>query len=294
MQNYIFLDNWVYSLLTDPENERRLSAFIQDRGYTILITSLSLVELYNPQPLIPRNKDRTIIASNFLSEHPCIIVNPVKVWHAEMTSYPKPLSSLPIELDLMDIKVRYRKETLLRFLKRDEQFLRQGRDILKWTEDYELEKNNWLQSVEAIINHAITIGYLKRDARGRLTEIKDHKELFLISLDLRFTSPDKINIIFPKLIEQIKEDQPTQLTAVRLLSLCIWYTYVDVDNANRIKKKGSDIGDIYHISLMPYCAVFTTDGSMYRMLQRINEPILPVSCEIITKKQLVKYLHDYT
>ena len=48
MNSYIFLDNWVFSLLRDPEIAAGLASFIRSNGLTVLNTSLSMVELYNP------------------------------------------------------------------------------------------------------------------------------------------------------------------------------------------------------------------------------------------------------
>ncbi len=80
MSKYIFLDNWVYSLLTDAENERRISAFLSHQGYTILTTSLSFVELYNPNWEQAGEKDRMNRAAHFLSKNPSVIVDPLKVF----------------------------------------------------------------------------------------------------------------------------------------------------------------------------------------------------------------------
>jgi hypothetical protein len=68
---------------------------------------------------------------------------------------------------------------------------------------------------------------------------------------------------------------PIKLTAVRFASLIFWYLYVNVDPSNRIKHQPSDIGDIYHLSLLPYCEAFTVDKPMQRLLQRIDYPVDP-------------------
>jgi hypothetical protein len=129
MSKYIFLDNWVYSLLTDTENERRLSAFLSHQGYTILTTSLSFVELYNPNWEQAGEKDRMNRTAKFLSRNPSVIVDPQKVWEAEFKTYPNPLSLLPIELDLENISDKLRSLTLLAFLKGDNLFVQQGKNI---------------------------------------------------------------------------------------------------------------------------------------------------------------------
>ena len=293
MPKYIFLDNWVYSLLTSAETERRLTAFLKHRGYTILTTTLSQVELYNPNWQSAGEKDRMSRAAHFLSKNPCVIVSPQKAYAAELISYPNPLSTLPIELDLGDISDELRAQTLLSFLRGDEIFVKQGKDIKSWSQGYEQIKASWLNDVESIIEHACRNGNLKRDSRGRFVELRQYKEQFLLSLDFRQAERENVDSLLAKLVERAEKREPARLTAIRLSSLCFWYAYVDVDKANKMKRRGSDIGDVYHISLLPYCAAFTSDGSMHRMLQRIREPITPVSCEVMTKEKLEKHLSGY-
>ena len=48
MAKYIFLDTWVFDLLRNPRIEAGLVELIKSEGLTVLITSLSMVELYNP------------------------------------------------------------------------------------------------------------------------------------------------------------------------------------------------------------------------------------------------------
>jgi len=293
MPKYIFLDNWVYSLLTSAETERRLTAFLRHQDYTVLTTTLSLVELYNPNWESASEKDRMNRAAHFLSKNSSVIVSPQTVYTAELESYPNPISTLPVELDLGDISDELRAPTLLRFLKGDEIFVKQGKDIKSWSENYRHIKADWLNDVDYIIEHACRNGDLKRDSKGRFVELKQHKEQFLLSLDFRQADREDVDALLAKLVERSKKGEQARLTAIRLSSLCFWYAYVDVDRANKMKRNGSDIGDFYHISLLPYCAAFTADGSMHRMLRRIREPIIPVNCEVITKRKLEEYLSEY-
>lgn len=293
MRKYIFLDNWVYSLLTNVENERRLTAFLRHQDYTVLITTLSLVELYNPQWESAGEKDRMYKAAHFLSKNPCIIVSPQEVYAKEIESYPNRAATLPIELDLQDISDEQRAKILLSFLRGDEVFLRQGKDIKSWSTDYKQLKANWLHDVDYIIEHAYRNGNLKRDSNDTPIELQQYKEQFLLSLDFRHANTEDIDALLATLIDQAQKGKSACLTSIRLSSLCFWYAYVDVDNANRMKRKGSDIGDFYHVSLLPYCSAFTTDGDMHKMLQRIREPIIPVNCEVITKQKLEKYFTEY-
>lgn len=293
MPKYIFLDNWVYSLLNDAEFERRLSAFLSHEGYTVLVTSLSFVELYNPNWEQAGEKDRMYKAANFLSKHPSVIVHPNKIYEAEIHSYPYPLASIPVELALRNISSEFRAPAVLAFLKGEEAFVQQGKSIQQWHDGYKQLKDGWLSDVENIIEHAIQTGYLKRDNKGNFIELPQLKEQFLLSLDFRMVEPNQIDSLLQKIVEKARSDTESHLTAIRLLSLCFWYAYINVDPASKMRRNGSDIGDFYHISLLPYCAAFTTDGSMCRMLKRITEPFVPTNCEVITRQKLEEILSNY-
>jgi hypothetical protein len=285
MPKYIFLDNWVYSLLTDTENERRLSAFLKHQGYTILVTALSFVELYNPNWEQAGEKDRMNRTANFLGKNPSVIIHAENVRKAETKAYPNPVSSLPISLDLYNISAEFRTTALLSFLR--------GETIVQWAENYKGEKAAWFINAENIIEHACQDGYLKRNAKGEFIELEQQKELFLLSLDYRSVDINDIDSFLAKLKESKDNQKPLRLTSIRLSSLCFWYSYIYVDQANKMKHNESDIGDFEHISLLPYCSAFTTDGSMARMLNRIVEPIVPTNCRVITRKKLDEILSKY-
>ena len=226
MPKYIFLDTWVYSLLIDAEYERRLSAFLHQEGYTILATSLSFVELYNPGWEEAGEKDRMHKAARLLGNHPSVIVDPRKVYESEVHSYPYPLASLPIELNLENISPELRAPTLLSFLRGDAVFIQQGKNILQWRDGYEQLKGMWLGDVENIIENAIRTGYLKRDEKGKFIELPQLKEQFLLSLDFRMAEPHQIDSLLKKLIERTRSGKSARLTAIRLSSLCFWYAYI--------------------------------------------------------------------
>lgn len=291
MSKYIFLDTWVYSLLTNAEIERRLIAFVNDKHYTVLTTSLVLAELYNPNWKNVGDKDRMGKAARFLSQVPTVLVHPNRVYAAEVAQCFEPLSALPLELDLQDMPDSLRAETLLRFLRRDELFLSQGKDIQKWSDGYKHIKETWLGDVDHIIEQACRDGNLKREIDGRFIELAAHRDRFLFSLDFRHADPADVDNILVELAGRV--GRPIRLTAIRLSSLCFWCAYVDVDETNRIKRQGSDIGDFYHLSLLPYCAAFTTDGAMHRLLQRICELIGPLPCPVMTRSMLESQLDSY-
>jgi hypothetical protein len=52
-----------------------------------------------------------------------------------------------------------------------------------------------------------------------------------------------------------------------------------------MKRQGSDISDFYQMSLIPYCSVFITDNTMYRLIQRVNNDVSFV-CTILNQQLL--------
>jgi hypothetical protein len=287
---YIFLDTWVYKKLTNSQFERQLTEFVNAMGYTVLTTPLSFVELYNPGWQDVNQCDRVRKTAEFLSHVPCVIVRPEKVWRAEMEAGLSPLEALPIELNLQDLPKAHGAPALLLLLRRDPTCVEQGFDFALWCADYSAQKTSWLGDVERIIENACANGCLKCDNTGKFVELELYRELFLFYLDLRLACPEDASRIRERLAQQRQTGQQTQLTAVRLTSLCFWYSYVNVDNARKMKRSGSDIGDFFQISLLPYCAAFTVDRTMDGMLRRIPESIRPVNCEMFTSQSLMRQI----
>ena len=268
-RRYIFLDNWVLSNYTHDARRGQLSAFLHRNDLTIAINSLSLTELYNPNG---KPGDRVSRATSFLAEHSCVIVNPANLFRAELQSYPDPLLGLPLELDLADLKSVHRAKALEFLLRRDDLYLRQGKDVAKWARNYETHKATWLSTVEKIIQDACEFGILRRDRLGRFVDLESTKEKFLLSLDRRhFESLNSAErrALGTRIVNLFLGDIST-LPSIRLSSFCFWYAYVNTDQSNALKRKGSDIGDLVQLTMLPYCALFTVDNSMYRLLNRVR------------------------
>jgi hypothetical protein len=293
MNKYIFLDNWVFPLLRDPDVAAGLISFIWSNGLTVLLTSLSMVELYNPGwQGAKEGEERGAAAAQFLARVPCVIVNPSRVWEMEVAAHLSPLDHLPFELDLADLSPSLRGPTLLRFLRRDELFLDQGKDIRILDLGYKAFKETWLSEIENIIDNACLHGDLKRNKNGDFIDLESTRDIFLFSLDFRHATHLDIDTLIANLKRTRAGIRPG-LTSVRLSSLCFWYSYIDIDPSNRPKRQGSDIGDFHQISLLPYCSVFTTDGTMYNTLQRIRDRVVPVNCQVMSKGLLQERLREY-
>lgn len=218
-------------------------------------------------------------------------MNPEAVFRAELQSYPLPVSDLPVELDLDDVPAVHRGQALELLLRRDKLYLSQGKDIAEWASGYEASKANWLSTADWIINQACEAGTLQRQSHGRFRDLASAKEAFLASLDLRHLGsldPAEREALGANIIHLVL-GETSKLPAIRLSSLCFWYAYVDTDPSNLTKRSASDIGDFFHMSLIPYCHFFTVDKTMFQLLQRVR---LDVSypCRVLIAKDLNREL----
>lgn len=288
MSQYIFLDNWVLSDYTKSDRQPYLSGYIKNKQLIIAIDSLSLTELYNPGWENAQENDRIVRATNFIARHPTVIIDPVKIFRAEIENYPQRVQRLPIELDLEAMSTENRKQSLNLFLHYDELFINQGKDIRVWVEKYKKEKSNWLTNIDKIIVKAIQSGILTRDKTGRFTQLEKEKENFLVTLDRRHFShfnKEEREKLGTKIVELFM-GETSKLPAVRFTSLCFWYAYIQTDKGHLIPKAPSDIGDFYQMSMLPYCAVFTTDNKMQWLSKRIASETSLNSCMILNKDDL--------
>jgi hypothetical protein len=289
---YLFLDNWVLSDYTKDEDMHLLSEFIQRNDYTILIDSLSLAELYNPDWRGSAGKDRTARAAELLGQHSCMIVDPQMVWRAELQAFPDKLEHVPVEFSLGDIPAHHRTPVLLMLLRRHEIFLQQGKDITQWAARYKTLKSDWPGDVERIIEHACKAGDLVRDRSGKFIDLQHHKEKFLRTLDGRHLEPhfeDDFTLEERKALrirmQDVENGATAKMPAIRASSLYFWYAYIEPDKAYTMKRHGSDIGDYFQMSLIPYCSAFTVDTTMYRLANRVlNET--SYHCELLDHKGL--------
>lgn len=290
MNNYIFLDNWVLSDFTKPDKKQYLSNYLRKNNFTILIDTLSFVELYNPGWENAQENDRTTRAIDLICQHPTIIVDPVKVFRAEIINYPHSVSNLPIELDLEVMNIEHRRLSLKLFLHSDTLFIDQGKDIKVWAENYCHIKLEWVNDINKIIREAIQSGVLTCDKTGHFTQLETEKENFLKTLDRRhfshFNTEERKNL-GTKIVELLL-GETSKLPAIRFTSLCFWYAYIQTDKAHIIPREPSDIGDFYQMSMIPYCTAFTTDNKMQWLCKRIMNERNQNFCTIINKIDLDK------
>lgn len=284
---YIFLDTWTLSCYTRGQLAASLSRFIVNNDFTILFDSLALVELYNPEWEQVPVGDRTDRITKFLGEHKTAIVDPRYVFMAEIQMLPESLKTLPIRLDMARIPLKHRTKVLLMFLRRDPMFLEQGKDIARWAEDYEKIKSMWIEDSKRIISNACESGTLRLNARGEFVDLKAAKEEFLLELDRRHFG--NFNSEELRSLSQKTPDLWTSTTrackALRFSSLCFWYGYIESDPSRQMARRGSDIGDLYQMSLVPYCHTFVADKTMYHLIQRVNKKT-SYMCRILNNSML--------
>jgi hypothetical protein len=92
---------------------------------------------------------------------------------------------------------------------------------------------------------------------------------------------------------QRKTGRVPHLRGTRVISICHWHAYVEVDNTNKLKQQGSDIVDYYHMGLIPYCSAFAIDTNMYRLLEHVSKDIDISRCELYTPKTLEEIITRY-
>lgn len=296
---YLIADAWLLSQYTHGSLANKLSSFLIEQDLTVAIDSYALVELFNPDWSHIPFLGRTRYVSEFLVDHAAILVNPQEVLLAEARSYPTPLQSIPISADLSAMNWSVRDWLIKGLFRREKDLVHLGLDFGKWHLDYKNAKDSWPSNVKSIINHAVSNGLLIKGNDGSIDIDESDKDAFLRSLDQRFLRVefhrDAPYEEFNKLADNIEDlymGGTSRLPAVRLTSLAFWHAYVQLDKAFIMHPKGSDLGDIYRMTLLPYCDYFTLDKSMGRVLSRVLMD-LPQSANILGPAIFRNPLNNY-
>lgn len=276
MAKYIFLDTWALSNYTKAEHVLRLESFIKSHGYTILFNGVSITELYNPGWEEGEPEERGARVARFLGQQNCVVVRPEEVWKAEIANFPRGLSFLPIQFDLVTLPASQRESAILSVLRGDKTLRDNAIDIVRWKTEYEGFKSQWLASVEQIIEEGVRQQTLIKSPGGRYRAVsREKREEFLLSLDWRFADsipPDFVHAA-------------SVMRSIRCSTLYFWYQYIDYPPGATPKKSLSDIGDIFQLSLAPYCEVVTADTKIAPILKRTLKE-LSCSCQVYTHHEL--------
>lgn len=286
MPRYIFLDTCILQEFTSEKHVGTLSRFLRDGNYTIVITSLLMTELYNPGWHKAPERDRNARITSFLGQHRYVIVDNAKIFHKEICAFPSKLTQLPVELHSSLIAPHLRDSALLMQLRRHSEFVRGGKDIQDWDFHYSSIKTVWLDDAQRILDNAYTKGTLVKDENGNMIVDQDSKEAFLQSLDRRHLAdftPEEWEALGENIVNLVLGGTK-HLPATRLISLAFWYAYVEQDKAYLMKRKGSDIGDLWHMSVLPYCTAYTTDNAMARLAKRVI-PEIECHCTVFNRAE---------
>lgn len=273
--NYFIADAWLLAQFTGRQWANHFSNLIFDLELTVVVDTYTLIELYNPEwyrlPFI----GRTRIASEFLLDHPTIIVNPQELILSEIRSFPEELAELPIATDLTSLHWSVRDYLLKGLFRRDKDLVDLGLDLGEWSRDYEDTKARWPGTVETIIDDASTSGILVKRRNGSVDPEASNKEEFLRYLDRRFlgfefhsTAPEHELQNLSRRVGELSYGATSQLPAIRLTSLAFWHAYIQLDRSFPMPRRGSDFGDLYRIAFVPYCSYFAVDRAMERVLVR--------------------------
>lgn len=144
-----------------------------------------------------------------------------------------------------------------------------GFNLKNWAEHYKSEKATWCQSVEEIL------------AQAKSNKIINNKAAVIESLDLRFCKrlrqvvsdlerPEFHNNFFFENLSKLKRIIVLHDTAImkgiHMSSLIIWYDYFIAKK----KINPSDIADLFHSIMYPYCEVVIADKSRIDCIRRIQ------------------------
>jgi hypothetical protein len=277
MPKYIFLDTWVLSNYTTAAYGQRLAHFIKSNGYTIVFNGLSMAESHNEGWEGGGIEERSARVASFLGNQHCVVIEPEEVWKSEGSRFPNQLDTVPVQLDLNTIhSPDERVSEILAVLRRRQDLLNEGIDVGQWKAKLKPLKNQWLEDVQRIIENGINQGYLIKTANDRYkTDNKEKREEFLRSLDWRLANQSTY----------YSWQDTSIMRGIRLSNLCLWYRYISPPRGQLPKKTGSDIGDIFQLSLLPYCNAFTVDTKMAPTVKLALEE-LPCSCQILTHNEL--------
>jgi hypothetical protein len=301
MPKYIFLDTNILSDYTKKDQYKALSDFVRRNGYTVIASSLLLTELYNEGWEGGDENERGARVVRFFSEHQCVIADPTAIWQREFFTLPDRLKRMPVELELDHIPHVPRAQALLMFLRRHQIFLDMGKDIAEWANSYRGAKygsatekgrdedKGWLGDKKRILENACNQGYLQLEADERYTVLE--RDQFLISLDLRL----RLNadaVVSDVELQAYRTGLP-QIRAVRLTSLAFLYKYIEYDPQSKPSDDGSDLGDIYFMAFLPWCAVYTTDKNMVATVRRAALEARCTSCKILGRRDLAAELRRH-
>ncbi|KAF5413740.1 MAG: hypothetical protein C5S38_05735 [Candidatus Methanophagaceae archaeon] len=297
---YFVADSWVLTNYTRGPRANNFSNLINELELTIAVDTFTLTEIYNPDwrriPFIGRTRN----VSEFLVDHPTVLINPQELLLSEIRSYPNIPLTLPHSFDFASQHWSIRDYLIKGLFRRDKDLTHLGMDLEVWSQDYMKTKDSWPSNVRAIIEDATSKGILAKHKDGSIDIGESDKEAFLRYLDQRFlrinfhrNAPHDEFGNLSKNVEDLYRGATSKLPALRLTSLVFWHAYVQIDKAFIMPSRGSDIADIYRAALVPYSEYFTADKAMERVLSHAVEDF-PQPASILGPSALENVLDQFS
>lgn len=288
MDNYIFIDTFAFDQLTN-EYFDSVSKYLKLKSYSIVLTSMELVELYNPNP---KGDDRINKISNLLTSVHFVICDQVKVMEAEEAAYPKSIDRLPIEFSSIGIidKLSHTDKKELIYKLFSIGLPEFGVNLKVWFENFCSVKALWIESVHNIIEWATESGIINLkdnflqslDLRlcENLLKIKDSLEK---GIDINELDKNYLN----KLVQILDCHDTWRMKGIHFSSLIFWYEYVLAQKTIL----PSDQPDIYYSFVFPYCNAVIVDNSRYDCATKIQKKEKVYSeTKFYNKREFIKEL----
>jgi hypothetical protein len=264
---FIFIDTFALIELTRDYYDQLLK-YLKQKELYLLVTPTLLIEYHSP---IIEEDDRITRAVKLFNDHQFVIANQDILYQLEEETYPLMVNQLPIQLrsdvTLTHLSPEDRATILYQLLHNG--IPEAGYNLNSWAANFKAIKANWEQDVERIVEHATEHGHIQN--KQELTESLNLRWcLRMEEAGLNISDPLKQDEQFVKYITKLSgifnRHDSDVLQGIHLTSLIIWYDYII---ANK-RIKNSDLGDIYHAMMYPYCKVVIADNSRVDCLHQIQ------------------------
>lgn len=221
-----------------------------------------------------------------------VITDQKDIFQREEESYPSICKDIPILASKQSIfnRIDDNKKRFLLTQLFTSNLEKYGIQVRSWVKEYNSVKRNWNNDTNKIIANA------KQDST------LGNKDMLIQNLDLRLC--DNISRIKHELdngvpvenldrnylrkINLVLQNKDTwRMRGIHLSSLIFWYDYIK----DKKKIKCSDLGDLYHSVIIPYCKLAIVDNSKYDTCTKIqrNENAY-TDIEILNKKRFTDLL----
>ncbi|MCD4829613.1 MAG: hypothetical protein K8R90_09335 [Candidatus Cloacimonetes bacterium] len=282
MADYIFLDTSVLLHFTnDPSNSEKLSRFIHNNDLSIMLNEYSFIELYNPNKGHSKS-DRVDRICQFLSKHPLYIIETEKLWKMAIIMLPSQSYELPTLFPFPQSSPEEKRRILIGFLRAENWWLKRHPDL-----DIRGLNKRYRRPRKRTFMEFILTEYTEF-IKG--CEDKPIEEILItdcISIAKQaFDAAPIPNFLSALLyIKQLSDSDLLQALPLHCIALANWYAYGEKDKGYTHKIQESDCADVIHLSLLPFCKVFTIDKTMARIAVKVANK-LGLSAQVLNHAEL--------